>query len=298
MIITTGQGELVPWSNVNAHFQDGGRSCPANQQSLVPLANIWLAPDYTYASNIAAQTITTHGVTQSTAINNIKNILHQNKGIYHSFCLANATDWNAFFNFWDNQNEATLWDPTPFFGHTWNLILDQGGCHAVVVVGYNDDDANPDNHYWNILNSWGTSNNRPNGLFRLKMNLNYGGTLPDPPNAPVGALWFETLDWVPWNSTNSFQMAVKGATNNNIYVRGKRMGYDWDPWYTIDGATSHAPSMIAFNSRFYMAVKGMDNNIYVRPWYLFWWPWEPMSGAVRPMSRRRLWSIEIGSTFL
>jgi hypothetical protein len=149
-----------------------------------------------------------------------------------------------------------------------------------VIVGYNDDDANPNNHYWIVLNSWGTNNNRPNGLFRLRMNVNYDGVLLDPPDPNIGALWFETLGWVPWNTTSSLQMAVKGGTNNNIYVRSKRMGYDWDPWYTIDGATTHAPSVTTFNSRFYMAVKGMDNKIYVRPWYAIWWPWEPMSGAV------------------
>lgn len=275
---------LVPWSNVNAHFQDGGRNC-ASFRSNVPLGDIWTAPNHTYVSNISTQTITTHGVTQSTAINNIKNILHQNKGIYHSFCLADATDWGAFFNFWNNQNEATLWDPTPFFGHTWNPNPGQGGCHAVVVVGYNDDDANADNHYWIILNSWGSNNNRPNGLFRLRMNINYGGVILDPPNPNIGALWFETLGWVPWNSTNSLQMAIKGATNNNIYVRSKRMGFDWDPWYTIDGLTSHAPSVTTFNSRFFVAVKGAtNNNIYIRPWYVFWWPWEVLSGGSTDVS--------------
>jgi len=279
----TGSRRLIPWSNVNAHFQDGGRQC-ADSRSLVPLANIWTAPEYTYASNISVQSIQTTEVNQSTAINNIKNILHQNKGVDYSFCLANNTDWNVFFNFWDNQNETVLWDPTPFFGHIWIPpgLPNAGGCHEVVIVGYNDDDPNADNHYWIVLNSWGTgaTNNRPNGLFHLKMNIDYKGTLLVSPSGPTTfALWFETLGWVPWVSTNSLQMAVKGSTNNNIYVRSKRGDLDWDPWYMIDGLTTHAPTATQFNSRFYMAVKGMDNKVYVRNWYVIWWPWETFPGA-------------------
>ena len=40
-----------------------------------------------------------------------------------------------------------------------------------MCVGYNDDD--PNNSYWIMLNSWGTEAGRPNGLFRLDMDMNY-----------------------------------------------------------------------------------------------------------------------------
>ena len=49
---------------------------------------------------------------------------------------------------------------------------DQGaGGHAVLCVGYNDDD--PQNSYWIMLNSWGTPSGRPNGLFHVAMNMDY-----------------------------------------------------------------------------------------------------------------------------
>ncbi|MFP3912096.1 MAG: C1 family peptidase, partial [Desulfobacteraceae bacterium] len=46
-----------------------------------------------------------------------------------------------------------------------------GGGHAVLCVGYNDND--PENAYWVMLNSWGTTAKRPNGLFRVDMDMNY-----------------------------------------------------------------------------------------------------------------------------
>ncbi len=47
------------------------------------------------------------------------------------------------------------------------------GRHAVLCVGYHDEDPNPDNHYWLILNSWGAPSGRPNGLFRIRLYGDY-----------------------------------------------------------------------------------------------------------------------------
>ncbi|MDD5189126.1 MAG: PKD domain-containing protein [Methanoregula sp.] len=58
-----------------------------------------------------------------------------------------------------------MFDPTSHSGET------QTGGHAVLIVGF--DDTDPNNHYWIVLNSWGNPSNRPHGLFRLKMNINY-----------------------------------------------------------------------------------------------------------------------------
>jgi len=41
----------------------------------------------------------------------------------------------------------------------------------VLCVGYNDED--PKNRYWIMLNSWGTTKARPDGLFMLSMDMNY-----------------------------------------------------------------------------------------------------------------------------
>lgn len=168
------QGFAVPWSNTNASFQDGSRQCSDNS-SVVSCGSISTSPDYYPFTSIQTQTINTTSVSQSTAIANIKNVLNQNKGVWFGFWLADDPDWNAFFNFWSNQTEATLWNPDDYCGHTWNDY--EGGGHAVLIVGYNDDDLNPANHYWLVLNSWGTTGGRPNGLFRMPAQMNYVCTI-------------------------------------------------------------------------------------------------------------------------
>ena len=92
----TGAGKAIPWSNTNASFQDGNRPCPGS--SLISCGSVSTSPNYPISS-ITAQSITTHGVTQTQAIANIKNILHQNKGVCFAFFLPNAADWDNFKQF-------------------------------------------------------------------------------------------------------------------------------------------------------------------------------------------------------
>lgn len=107
----------------------------------------------------------TSGVGQFSAINNIKSALNSNKSVVYSFFL-NSSGWNDFQNFWAYDNETAIFDPTPYNG-----TIEAGG-HTVLIVGY-DDTTDPNNTYWLVLNSWGAPSNRPDDLFRLKMNMNY-----------------------------------------------------------------------------------------------------------------------------
>ena len=181
-----GKGFAVPWANANAYFQDGSRTLPPDSSSLVSCGSISTTPNYGITS-IQPVIIPTQGVGQSKAISNIKNILQQNKGVYYAFWLSDDTGWPAFYDFWNNHDESSVWNPDPFSGQTF------GGGHAVLIVGYNDDD--PANPYWIVLNSWGTQNGlRPNGLFHLAMKINYDDYLIDNNNQKGPSLQFYTYD--------------------------------------------------------------------------------------------------------
>ena len=183
-----GNGFTIPWTNTNASFADAARTC-VNGASTVACGSIAKEPSYPI-NTITAVIIPTHGVGQARAIANIKNILNQNKAVYFHYELATGADWAAFRNFWTTRGEGDLWNPNPYCGHAYN---NGGGAHAMLLTGYNDNDPNPANHYWVVLNSWGTTAGRPNGLFRMPMALNYdctvtrGGSL-------LYASWFQTLD--------------------------------------------------------------------------------------------------------
>ena len=183
-------GFAVPWSNTNAFFQDSSSSSQCqtgNESSSISCNSISTNPNYPITS-IQPVTVSTIGVGQSTAIANIKNILNQNKAIYFGFNLPNQNDWNQFQSFWSGSgaSENNIWNPDFSCGHQW--VDGQGGGHAVLLVGYNDDD--PNNPYWIFLNSWGTVNgSRPNGLFHMAMNVNYDCTY------PVGYQYVPALEW-------------------------------------------------------------------------------------------------------
>lgn len=157
----------VAWSNTNAQYQDYWRDC-GDGSSLVSCSSVSTQPDSYEIWSIVSESIETHGTGQAAAINNIKNVLNQNKAVFFGFFLCNDADWQIFFDFWDDDSEADLFDFDYSCDKPWTS---GGGGHAVLCVGYNDD--SPSNRYWIMLNSWGTTPNRPNGLFRVSMDINY-----------------------------------------------------------------------------------------------------------------------------
>ena len=181
----SGTGVAISWSNTNAHFQDAGKTC-SDGSSGVSCGSISTDPSYEVVS-VTDLVIDTHGVGQSTAINNIKNVLNQNKGVWFGFFLSDDGDWDNFYDFWINQNETSVWNPDYSCGHTW--VDGEGGGHAVLILGYVDE---PGDSYWLALNSWGTTIGRPNGLFRIDMNMDYGCTFFD--EIDYYSHYFQTLD--------------------------------------------------------------------------------------------------------
>ena len=157
---------IIPWSNTNANYQDYYSTTAA----AVPASAISTVPNYPLTS-VTSAIIPTYGLGTAAAILNIKTILNQNTGIYFGFYLANKTDWAQFNTFWATQPESTIWNYGFSDGKFYNPVT--GGGHAVLCVGYDDSDPDPSKHYWIMLNSWGTTAGRPNGLFRIPMEYNY-----------------------------------------------------------------------------------------------------------------------------
>ncbi|WP_181391154.1 PKD domain-containing protein [Methanospirillum stamsii] len=164
--------QVIPWSNTNASYHDAN-ACPGGDCSAgtkMPAQYIATNPNYPITS-ISSYLVPTYTVTQDQAIANLKAQIDANKALYYGFRLPTIEAWSEFSDFWRDQAESVIWDPDPYNG----AATDAGG-HGVLLVGYNDTSSNPDERYWEVLNSWGSNANRPNGIFRLKMNMNYAGS--------------------------------------------------------------------------------------------------------------------------
>jgi hypothetical protein len=155
--------KAIPWSNDNAHWQDGNALC------LTPCGLISTEPNYPI-DTIRRRPIRTNNIPEEEAIENVKNILHQEKGVYFSWFLPDMDYRQHFGDYWREGYEDEIYDLDWDCGAVFDE--EEGGGHAVLCVGYNDDEGT-NNDYWIMLNSWGTADNRPNGLFAVNMHMDY-----------------------------------------------------------------------------------------------------------------------------
>ncbi len=182
------QKKAIPWSNTNASYADANADC-RNASSARSCGSISTTPNYPINA-ITMETVPVVAGNQVQTIANIKSVIDgiPNRAIWFGFFLPNQTSWDNFFNFWNNQNESAVFNMSGYCGQTYDQ---NGGGHAVVLVGYNDSVAEP---YWEFLNSWGTANgNRPNGLFRIRMNMNYDCQY-NFSSGPDDAFYWQTLN--------------------------------------------------------------------------------------------------------
>jgi len=154
----------IPWSNNMAHWHDGG-----NINCRTDCSEISKTPNYPIY-DIDSVTIQTRNVPTEEAIENIKNVLHQQKGVYFSVFYPDLVNLDSFRDFWRNENEDSVYDLDYYCGNEWNS--DEAAGHAMLVYGYNDEEGT-ENDYWMVLNSWGTNDNRPNGLLKWDMHIDY-----------------------------------------------------------------------------------------------------------------------------
>lgn len=180
---TDGTGRCIPWANDNAEWQDGS-SRYGDGSSDVPCPAISTVPYYPVTS-INEVTVPTQNVAQWEAIANIKYMLDHDNAIFFGFFVPSSGGWVAFSNFWKYEEESTAYN----IDVGCNKTGPKAG-HAVLCVGY--DDSDPENSYWVMLNSWGTTGDRPNGLFRINMDMDYAGTTT--PGGNDYCFFWQTLD--------------------------------------------------------------------------------------------------------
>ena len=145
----------IPWSNTMAHWHDDVHfNCRTDCNEISKTPNY---PIY----DIDGVVIPTRNVPEDEAIENIKNVLHQQKGVYFSVMYPDLVNLDSFSDMWKNDAEDDSYDLDYYCGNEWNDEEAVG--HALLIVGYKDVEGTEDD-YWIVLNSWGTTDNRPNGL--------------------------------------------------------------------------------------------------------------------------------------
>lgn len=253
------KGMFIPWANANANFQDAGRSCSGSTS--VPASSISTSTNYPITS-IQWHAIDTTSSTTAQAINNIKNIIYQNKAVTFAFYLPTTAAWSNFDSFWNYGLGTDIWDPTPYCGVAFGT---GNGGHLVTCVGW-DDSSNS----WIMLNSWGTTSNRPDGTFRVKMDMPY--TCQNSGYYSYGFGYFDTaFGGVPtsaWSglggyATSSPSVVVDDQGRTETWIRGgdNRLWVNMDGiWYTSPGGqlTSDPFAVNDNNGKVHVLVRGTD----------------------------------------
>ncbi len=159
-------GMAVPRSNRNADYQDAAHAgwCNQNRKAWVDASSIQTTPHYPITS-ITAREVATTG-TRAETVARIKSLLDRGTAVHLTW--RDLPSLGAFQLFWSSRGDEAVFDPVTWHG----AATVPGVSHQMCVVGY--DDTDPENRYWLVLNSWGTANGRrPNGTFRLNMDLDY-----------------------------------------------------------------------------------------------------------------------------
>lgn len=156
----------IPWSNANAHWHDGGGDCI--NKSCISVGTISTSPSYRILS-ARAELVPTLNMGREKAIANIKNVLQQGKALNFAFFMPTIEDIYKFEDFWSNKPESDVLRMDYSCGKSWSQNGSAG--HVVLCIGY--DDTDPNNRYWLMVNSWGAPLNRPNGMFKVSMDMDY-----------------------------------------------------------------------------------------------------------------------------
>ena len=171
-------GRAVPLGNMNATFADSAVISENGESTSVPASDIQTDPYYPI-EEMHAEIIATNPVyeereiSNETAIDSIKSVLLSGSAVV---IVYTPDDWDPFMDFWENETESAVFTPESTPGATGN-----DGGHVMLILGYGETDSGE--RYWTVLNSWGAPANRPDGTFRLDMDLDYSMQNPDGVNS-------------------------------------------------------------------------------------------------------------------
>lgn len=162
---------VIPWENYRAYFRDNDKK--GNDLSSFVCGDIGQAPR-TPIQSVDVEPIDTIGPSDDEAIVKIKNVLtrSQPSGVLFSIRFTSHEDYAAFETWWRSSEDTELFDPDGYCNNPSPKGGDPSG-HMMLIVGYDTTSANPGDHYWLVLNSFGTPTNHPRGTFRMKMQMNY-----------------------------------------------------------------------------------------------------------------------------
>jgi len=207
---------VIPWSNTLAGYADFHISDAPNATTQLPKDWMSTTPHFRFTSMEAKRLVANSDLIHTAdVISNLTEVLAEGNVIVYTLYFPDAASSKDFVDFSNNASEDTLYDPSGMDKKYW---IDGMG-HAMVIVGYNRTDANPDNRYWIVQDSYGTRSNRPTGQFRLKMNMNYNASYYYPAGGnsggePLQQFWKIDVQWASGNEPVR-NNAVSGDTGGS-----------------------------------------------------------------------------------
>jgi Predicted solute binding protein len=211
---------VIPWSNTLAGYADFHISDAPNATTQVPKDWMSTTPHLRFTSMEAKRLVANSDLIHTTeVINNLTEVLAEGNLIVYTLYFPDAASSKDFVDFSNYASEDTLYDPSGMDGKYWT----EGMGHAMVIVGYNRTDANPDNQYWIVQDSYGTRSNRPTGQFRLKMNMNYNASYYYPAGGnrggePLQQFWKIDVHWASGHDPVSNNVVSGDSGGSNSYT--------------------------------------------------------------------------------